>query len=273
MVYEVRTPDYEGPLDLLAQLVVRREVDLWALSLGALVTDYLAEIARMRSLDLEVATEFLVLAATLVELKTRRLLPEPDEPDEDDLALLEERDLLVARLVECLTFRAAGESLARLMDLAARAPARTAGPEPHLLSLSPDWLAGVGPVDLLAAMARISNPAPAERVDLSHVTVVTRTVAQTISDLTATLVASGRACFGDLVGGSTRMDVVVTFLAVLEMTKLGLTQLHQPGPFQRFDVVWTGGIGAMVEADFDEGQGALVAAAPGRAPGAEGGSR
>src|SRR5260370_41408309 len=106
MGYEVRTTSFEGPFDLLLHLILRQEVDLWEVSLSSIVDAYLAELERMERLDLEVATEFLLIAATLVELKTRWLLPGPAELElDEELLRFEERDLLLARLLECQTFK------------------------------------------------------------------------------------------------------------------------------------------------------------------------
>ena len=110
--YKVHTDVFEGPFDLLLRLITEQRVDLYEVALAEIVDAFLAEVEAMQRLDLEVATEFLVIAATLVELKCRRLLPGREEPDEDTLALLEERDYLLARLVECTTFSAAGVQLA-----------------------------------------------------------------------------------------------------------------------------------------------------------------
>src|SRR3954466_15217462 len=106
MPYEVQTPVFEGPFDLLLHLILREQVDLYEVSLSRIVDAYLAELDRMRQqdtrLDLEIATEFLLIAATLVELKARRLLPGREDIElDDELALWEERDLLVARLLQC----------------------------------------------------------------------------------------------------------------------------------------------------------------------------
>src|SRR5262245_6756165 len=106
MPYAVVTPTYEGPFELLLHLILRDEVDLYEISLVDIVDAYLAELERMETCDLDIATEFLLIAATLVELKSRRLLPLDDDGDlDDELALWEERDLLLSRLLECKTFK------------------------------------------------------------------------------------------------------------------------------------------------------------------------
>ena len=115
MGYEVATPVFAGPFDLLLHLILREQVDLYEVSLADIVDAYLAEVERLSVVDLEVATEFLLIAATLVELKTRRLLPGAEPVDlDDELAVWEERDLLLARLLECKTFQDVAEVLARL---------------------------------------------------------------------------------------------------------------------------------------------------------------
>src|SRR5438445_12814988 len=126
--YEVQTAVFEGPFDLLLHLITSEQVDVYEVSLSRIVDGYLTELERMEHLDLEVATEFLLIAATLVELKTRRLLPGPDDVDLDDaLLLFEERDLLLARLLECKTFQAAASEIERLGRLAGLSHPRMAG--------------------------------------------------------------------------------------------------------------------------------------------------
>src|SRR5947209_19690068 len=136
MPYEVQTPVFEGPFDLLLHLIMREQVDVYEVSLITIVDAYLAELDRMQSaetrLDLDVATEFLLIAATLIELKARRLLPGVDDADlDEEFSLWEERDLLLARLLECKTFKDAARCLAQLGNEADRSFPRLAGPEEH----------------------------------------------------------------------------------------------------------------------------------------------
>ena len=133
MAYEVQTTVFEGPFDLLLHLILNEQVDLYEISLSRIVDAYIAELEKMEGLDLEVATEFLLIAATLVELKARRLLPgDPDVELDDEFSLWEERDLLLARLVECKTFKDAAVLLSRLADDASRSFPRTAGLDERL---------------------------------------------------------------------------------------------------------------------------------------------
>jgi segregation and condensation protein A len=242
VAYDVRTAVYEGPFDLLLHLIARDEVDLWDVSLSGIVDAYVAEIERMGTIDLDVATEFLVVAATLVELKCRRLLPGPDDVElDEELALFEERDLLLARLLECKTFRDAGVSLARLIAVASASHPRTAGLEPRFVALAPDLLAGVGPLDLRDAWLRATTPRPAPRVDLDHVAPIRASVAEVVTDLAASLPRNRRVSFRRLTAGLvTRLDVIVHFLAVLELYKQGLVELDQVATFGELTVTWTG---------------------------------
>src|SRR3954453_4718779 len=130
MGYEVVTPVFEGPFDLLLHLIVKQEVDLWEIDLATIVDPYLASVEQLGRLDLDVATEFLLIAATLVELKARRLLPAPEAIDlDEELARWEHRDYLLARLLECKTFQDAAQALHARMNEAARSWPRLAGPE------------------------------------------------------------------------------------------------------------------------------------------------
>ncbi|MGI9032218.1 MAG: segregation and condensation protein A [Acidimicrobiales bacterium] len=242
MAYEVSTSAYSGPFDLLLHLICRDEVDLWELSLSSIVDAYVAEIEAMGTLDLEVATEFLVVAATLIELKCRRLLPGPDDVElDEELALYEERDLLLSRLLECKTFANAGAVLARLAAVAATSSPRTAGPEAYYLALTPDLLAGVTPVVLRDALVQAITPKPAPRVDLDHVAPIGVSVADVVDELAATLPGAGWRSFRHIAAGlPTRLDVIVRFLAVLELYKQGLVDLDQVQSFGELTVAWTG---------------------------------
>jgi segregation and condensation protein A len=249
MAYEVQTSGFEGPFDLLLHLIIGEQVDLYEISLSRIVDAYLAELDRMEHLDLEVATEFLLIAATLVELKTRRLLPEDADVDlDDELALWEERDLLLARLVECKTFKDAAVLLAGLADDAGRSFPRTAGLDERYLDLAPDLLAGVTGHDLRAAFVRAVTPKPALRVELDHVAPSRLSVTEAVAELVDELPRVGRITFRALTGALVeRLEVVVRFLAVLELYKQGMIDLDQPTTFGDLTISWLGG-----EADDDD---------------------
>ncbi len=235
MTYEVRTDVYEGPFDLLVQLILQQQVDLWEVSLVTLVEVFLTEVERMDGLDLEVATEFLLIAATLVELKARRLLPgiEDGELDED-LLRFEERDLLLSRLLECKTFKDAAEELQRMGRLASRSIPRRAGPEEPFRSLQPDPLASITPERLLRAAIRAFTPRAAieTTVRLDHVAPIRASVRDAVDSVLVVLPQRGWMSFRDLVAGlDDRLEIIVRFLALLELYKQGIVDLDQATNF------------------------------------------
>ena len=242
MAYEVSTPVYEGPFDLLLHLILREQVDLYEVSLAAIVDAYLAELDRMEGLDLEIATEFLLIAATLVELKARRLLPGRDDVDlDEELALWEERDLLLARLLECKTFKDVAGVLSRFAEEAGKSYPRLAGLEERFLHLQPDLLAGVTPADLHAAFVRASAPKPVPRVDLTHVAPIRLSVAEAVEELADELARARQITFRRLTSELVeRLEVIVRFLAVLELYKQGLVELDQAGNFGDIEIEWIG---------------------------------
>lgn len=240
--YAVHTPVYDGPFDLLLHLILRDQVDLYEVTLTKIVDAYLVELERMETLDLDVATEFLLIAATLVELKSRRLLPGDDELDlDDELALWEERDLLLARLLECKTFKDASVVLARLAAEAGRSLPRTAGLEERFLDVAPDLLAGVSPEHLRDALVRALTPKPVARIDLEHVAPIRMSVAEAVEELVDELPRVGAISFRALTQSFVeRLEVVVRFLAILEMFKQGWVDLDQAETFGEIRILWIG---------------------------------
>jgi segregation and condensation protein A len=242
MPYEVTTAVFEGPFDLLLHLITRNQVDIYQVSLSSIVDDFVAELENLRTVNLEVATEFLLIAAVLLELKARRLLPGSDDvEDEEELALWEERDLLLARLFECKTFKDAAGALMRMMDAAGRSFPRTAGLEERFVELSPDLLAGVTPDRLRDACRAASTPRPLPRVDLDHVAPIRVSVADAVAELLALLPDAGTVSFAQLTSDlGDRLAIIVRFLAVLELYKRGWVDLAQPGNCGELSIWWLG---------------------------------
>lgn len=243
MPYAVSTPVFEGPFDLLLHLINRQQVDLWEVSLSGIVDDYVSTLAGMQAaLDLEVATEFLLIASVLLELKARRLLPGRDDVElDEELALWEERDLLIARLLECKTFKEAALAMQRTMDAASRSFPRTAGLDERFAGLVPDVLAGVTAAQLGDAMSRLFAPRPAARLLLDHVAPVRASVADAVVELLHELPRLGTTTFARLTEGvAERLEVIVRFLALLELYKRGAVDLEQATTFGRLEVTWLG---------------------------------
>ncbi|MHB1923069.1 MAG: segregation and condensation protein A [Acidimicrobiales bacterium] len=242
MPYEVSTSVFEGPFDLLLQLITADQVDLYEISICRIVDGYLAELERMESLDLDMATEFLLIAATLVELKSRRLLPGLDDGDlDEELALWEERDLLLSRLLECKTFKDAAAALHRLSEQASRSYPRLTGPDERFLSLAPDLLAGITPEALRDAFIRAATPKPVPRVQMDHVAPIRVSVADAVEELLDELPRVGVITFRRLTQGLVeRLAVIVRFLAVLELYKQGAIDLEQTERLGELRVTWLG---------------------------------
>jgi segregation and condensation protein A len=242
MAYDVTTPVYEGPFDLLLHLILREQVELYDISLTKIVDAYLRELDAMEKFSLDVATEFLLIAATLIELKTRRLLPGDDDLDlDDELSLWSERDLLLTKLVECKTFKDVAAALQGLANEAGRSYPRVAGPDDRFIELTPDLLAGVTPADIRAAFLRAVTPKPQVRIDLDHVAPIRASVTDAVAELLEELPLVGTISFRALTGALVeRLDVVVRFLAVLELFKQGFIDLDQPRTFGDIQIVWLG---------------------------------
>ena len=240
MAVTVRTPQFEGPLDLLRHLILRQEIDVCDISLSKLVDDYLLAVERMEPFDLESASEFLLGAAVLVALKSRRLLPSaPDAEADDDFEEFDGRDRLLALMLECETFRRAGAALERLAEQAELSAPRRVGPEEHYLGLLPDLLAEVEPADLAAACGRALQAALPQGVDLSHVGGDELQVGDVMADLILHLPVQGPTTFAELTRPLPgRREVVVHFLALLELFKQNRVDLRQDGPLGRIVVEW-----------------------------------
>lgn len=236
------TPVYEGPFDLLLQLILSSEVELYEIDLVTIVDAYLSEIERLQALDLDVATEFLLIAATLVELKTRRLLPGTDDGDlDEEFALWEERDLLLARLLECKTFKDVASVLGRLADDADRHTARSVGPDERFAGLAPDLIDPSSLPRLRSAAIRALTPRPPAVIDLFHVTPITTTVADAIAELLDELPHVTTMSFRQLTGSLVdRIEVIIRFLAVLELYKQGVVDIDQFERFGDLSIRWIG---------------------------------
>ena len=239
MSYEVKLEVFEGPLDLLLHLITRQRVDIYDVSLSEITEEYLAVMDAMGEMDLETATSFLVVAATLLELKSARLLPQHAD-DEQASKLLEERDLLLARLVECSTFREAGAWIAGALRAGDAYHGRAVPLEDRFIDLAPDLLAHVTLDKVAASAARAFTPRPVIELDMSHVSPIRASVKEAIVEIATALKAGGSVSFEELCGRSReRIEVVVRFLALLELFKAGAIDLGQAGRFGDITATWT----------------------------------
>ncbi len=241
MSYQVHLEVFEGPFDLLLQLISRRKLDVTEVDLAEITSDFLGHLAALDDLDLETATRFLVIAATLIELKAARLLPAEERSELEDL-LGEARDMLYARLLEYRAFRDVARIIAhRITQHDAQLP-REVAPEPWLTRLVPETPLPIDARGLGALAAAAFAPTPEATVDLSHIRrsyVSVREAALAL--LTSLPDVGGRRPFPELVAGRTRGDRVVFFLALLELFKLGHVDLAQEDLRSTLHVARAGG--------------------------------
>lgn len=243
MQHEVKLEVFSGPIDLLLHLITRQRVDIYDVSISTITDEYLQAIARLDRLDLERATGFLVVAATLLELKSARLLPGPEDAEVDEY-LLEERDLLLARLVECSTFREAGTWLSVQLERGALRFPRPVALEPRYSELTPEVSLKVSLKDVLAAAERVFTPRPTPILNTQHISPITASVRDAIAEMTALLVDGRPLAFEELCEAEgERIQIVVRFLGLLELFKAGAIDLEQKDRFGSIKATWTGDVG------------------------------
>ena len=251
MPYAVQTPVFEGPLDVLLHLITKQQVELYEVSISTLVDGFLEHMDFMQReadennlrLDLETVTEFLLIAATLVQLKTQRLLPGREDLDlDEELALWEERDLLLARLVECKTFKDASLALVALEDMAKQSYGRRAGMEERFISLSPDPLEGISADRLRRAFLKAVEPKPEPpKVTLDHVTQIRITVQDAMEEMIEQLPRLKHTSFRQLTAKYTeRLEVIVHFLGLVRVVQARRSRFGTSHNFGELEIHWTG---------------------------------
>jgi segregation and condensation protein A len=241
VAYAVSTPAFEGPIDLLLHLVSSHEVDVLDIPLLSVVDGFVRVLSQERDLiDFNQLSEFLLVAAILIELKSQKLLPGREAVDDDeDLVGWEERDLLLARLLECRAYAAAADVFVALAEQASRSVPREVGLDDDFVVHAPDLLAGITPEDVAQAFLHGSAELPVPRVDLSHVTVDTVSVSEAVTELIAMPESARSGSFRALVQDCrTRIEVIVRFLALLELCKMGRVSLGQGETFGDLRISW-----------------------------------
>ncbi len=236
MSYKVKTRVFEGPLDLLLQLITSHQVEITEVSLVDLVGEYLHHLDLMGEMDIDVASEFLLIAATLIQMKARHLLPDDREIDiDDELALAEERDRLLARLLACLTFKDVAAVLSHRIDGNARFLPRLSGLDPDITPLQPEVKLGINIAQFALLAERAMQAAPDEP-DLDHLDLDLPSVGDAIADVRIRVAAAVETEFEELVAHCDRsIDVVAYFLALLELARWGVisvTQDHRDAPIR-----------------------------------------
>lgn len=228
MTYYVSTAVFSGPLDLLLQLITRHQVDVTAVSLADIVTEYLDHLEEMRSLDLEVTSEFLLIAATLIQLKAHALLPRKEEVDlDEELALMEERDRLLSRLLTCVTFKDIAVVLRHRLQEGNRFVPRVSGIDQDIVPPPVEVTVGVDGEGL----ARIAGALVSRREDpdLDHLDLELPSVQAAMDELRVRVSEEVVTDFDSLVAHCRRtVEVAAYFLALLELARWGLIEVSQP---------------------------------------------
>jgi segregation and condensation protein A len=270
--FTVRLVNFTGPFDLLLQLIGKHKLDVTEVALHQVTDDFIAYIRAMGDdWDLGEVSEFLLVAATLLDLKAARLLPAAEVEDEEDLALLEARDLLFARLLQYKAFKEAAAHLLELEATGARRWPRAVSMEPRYAEALPDLVLGIGPERLfkLALKQFTPKPGPPE-VSIAHIHQVRVSVREHATLLRERLRRAGSATFTLLIADcENTLEVVARFLALLELYREGLVEFEQPVSLDELTVRWVGGEDAVDDLDIDDYEGSPPPPEPAEGPPAE----
>lgn len=245
MSYRVSTHAYSGPFDLLLHLVTRQKVDIGQVSISQVADQYLREVDAMEELDLDVASDFVLVASTLLEIKAASLVPDDDVrtasvDEDDDLANLtpdQAREVLIARLIAYKQFRNVAMALGSRMEAEALMEPRTAGPDPAFLNLMPDYLKGITLRSLAVICADLDSRRESLLLEAEHVAPKRMPIALTVASVDRMTRTHPLTTFTELLDGQTTPEMVVaTFLAVLELFKRGAIRVTQSETFGEIDI-------------------------------------
>ena len=248
MSYKVNTATYSGPFDLLLQLVSRQKVAIGSISISEVADQYLAEVDAMEELDLDVASDFVLVASTLLDMKAHALVPQDvslkssfDEDEYDDeldgLSPDEAREVLIARLIAYKQFRNAGAALGSRMEAESYMFPRSVGPDPDSLNLMPDYLEGITLRSLAVICADIDSKRETFLLEAEHVAPKRLPVALTVASVDRLTRSKGKVTFSELLDGQDTPEIVVAnFLAVLELFKRGLVRVQQDVIFGEIEI-------------------------------------
>ena len=267
--FTVRLNNFTGPFDLLLQLIGKHKLDVTEVALHQVTDDFIAYIRGMGDdWDLGEASEFLLVAATLLDLKAARLLPAAEVEDEEDLALLEARDLLFARLLQYKAFKEAASHLAELETLGARRWPRAVAMEPRYAEALPDLVLGIGAERLFKLALKQFQPKPGPpEVSIAHIHLVRVSVREHATLLRDRLRRAGSATFSLLIADcENTLEVVARFLALLELYREGLVEFEQPVSLDELTVRWVGGAAEDKDLDIDDYEGSPAAETPPEEP-------
>ncbi len=238
--FEVHLDVFEGPFDLLLALISKHKLDITEIALSSVTDEFIAHIRALADgWDLDQASYFLVVAATLLDLKAARLLPAGEVDDEEDLALLEARDLLFARLLQYRAYKEVADVLASRMTAWGRRFPRRVPMEPRFAGLLPEVLLGLGAAEFASIAARTLAPRPVPVVSTAHLHAARTTVREQLDILSGRLLSLRRATFRQLSSDCVdTYEVVARFLAVLELYRSGSVSFDQLAPLGELYVTW-----------------------------------
>jgi segregation and condensation protein A len=241
--FTVKLTNFEGPFDLLLQLISQHQMDVTEVALSQVTDDFIAHLKTMgEQWDLDETTEFLVIAATLLDLKAARLLPAGDVEDEDDLALLEARDLLFARLLQYRAYKQVAALFGELEAGALRRYPRSVSLEERYTALLPEVMIGMSPQRFAELAATVFRPKPPPTVSLAHLHMGAVSVRAHAAVLRVRLAEAGVATFGDLVADcDNTIEVVARFLALLELYRETVVLFEQDDALGELTLRWAGG--------------------------------
>ncbi|MFE9775508.1 segregation and condensation protein A [Streptomyces sp. NPDC005931] len=252
--FRVRLANFEGPFDLLLQLISKHKLDVTEVALSRVTDEFMAHIRALGpDWDLDETTEFLVVAATLLDLKAARLLPAAEVEDEADLALLEARDLLFARLLQYRAYKQIAEIFSGRLDEEARRYPRTVGLESRYAELLPEVVITIGPEGFARLAVKAMQPRPRPQVYVDHIHAPLVSVQEQAGIVVARLKELGEASFRTLVADTDdTLTVVARFLALLELYREKAVALDQESALGELTVRWTGGDGDTAPTVTDE---------------------
>jgi segregation and condensation protein A len=247
--FEVRLDNFEGPFDLLLSLISKHKLDVTEIALSQVTDEFIAHVKRLPDQDLEETTSFLLVAATLLDLKAARLLPQGDVEDEEDLALLEARDLLFARLLQYKAYKQIAAVLDERLAVEARRYPRAVGLEERFASLLPEVLIGIGLDQFAGLAAKALEPKPEAEITLHHIHAPAVSVREQGAIVMERLQRSRTMTFRALCGDSPdTLTTVARFLSLLELFREGAVAFEQVTALGELTVRWTGSD----DADVDE---------------------
>ncbi|GAA4693029.1 segregation and condensation protein A [Nocardioides nanhaiensis] len=240
--FSLHLDNFEGPFDLLLSLISKHKLDITEVSLSQVTVEFIAHVKALGpTWDLEQTTSFLLVASTLLDLKAARLLPQGDVEDEEDLALLEARDLLFARLLQYRAFKQVAAVLETRLAGEARRHPRAVGLEERYAGLLPEVLIGIGLEQFAALAARALAPKPEPQVGLAHIHTSTVSVREQAALVVERLRRTGTVTFRALCGDSPdTLTTVARFLSLLELFREGAVAFEQATALGELTIRWTG---------------------------------